>query len=158
MRAYALERDVIKVLRRVIRNNDVASMRGTAFIARPVKDVEGEVQRFENRLDESAVRALWSTFERHIIDHAVASIGVHGDSGPFAVSLRDYLTRQVEYARFDDLLDVYKKVVDSNLIGRAKQIKDYRDWIVHRNPRKIVPSTDSRSARDVLGAIIDQLP
>jgi len=45
----------------------------------------------------------------------------------------------IEYWRTEEILDLFKTVVDTNLIGEAKKIKKYRDWIAHRNPKKGKP-------------------
>jgi hypothetical protein len=45
----------------------------------------------------------------------------------------------VEYWRAEHILDIFKKNIDGALIGDAKKIKKYRDWVAHRNPRKPPP-------------------
>jgi hypothetical protein len=58
----------------------------------------------------------------------------------------------------DDLLDLFKSLVEVDKIGVAKQIKDYRDWIAHRNPKRLPPAqTEPRTAYSVLAAIIDAI-
>ncbi len=58
----------------------------------------------------------------------------------------------------DDVLDLFKPLVDPDQIGIAKQIKDYRDWIAHRNPNQPPPAqTEPRTANSVLAAIIEAI-
>jgi hypothetical protein len=64
----------------------------------------------------------------------------------------------MEYWKTGDVLDIFKGIVDPNLIGNAKQIKDYRDWVAHRNPRRPSPTkTDPASAYTVLQQILQRV-
>ena len=53
---------------------------------------------------------------------------------------------------------MFKEITDPNLIGNAKQVKQYRDWVAHRNidkgsPPKVAP----QSAYQILSKILDDL-
>ena len=64
----------------------------------------------------------------------------------------------MEYWRIADVLDLLKEHVDSDLIGQAKQIKQYRDWVAHRNMVKGVPADiPPQSAYIILSEILDKL-
>jgi hypothetical protein len=55
----------------------------------------------------------------------------------------------------DDLLNLSKGTVDAASLGRAKQIKEYRDWVVHRNPRRLPSSkTDAQTAYAFLSQLL----
>ena len=41
--------------------------------------------------------------------------------------------------KIEDVLDLFKRDIDAQLIGDAKNIKKHRDWIAHRNPRRPSP-------------------
>jgi hypothetical protein len=124
-----------------------------------VKDSEVDIERLRGRLDEMTVVAFWIEFERFIVAHITAQLSVaaaaHGD---FVRHLEAHIERQIEFSRFDDLLDLYKGWMDSNDVGRVKQIKDYRDWINHRNPKRPTPiAVLPIVARRVLGNVMDQI-
>ena len=52
------------------------------------------------------------------------------------------------------MLDMIKPMVGSDLAGQAKNIKKYRDWIAHRNPRKATPARiDLQTTRELLKLI-----
>jgi hypothetical protein len=68
------------------------------------------------------------------------------------------IVNAVEYWRIDEALDLIKPLVGSDLAGSAKSIKKYRDWIVHRNPRKPAPAkVDPQYAKEILKQITDTL-
>ena len=59
----------------------------------------------------------------------------------------------------ESLIAQYELANDcSSLLGHAKQIKQFRDWVVHRNPNKPAPSkTDPATAYRVFKDIITQV-
>ena len=61
---------------------------------------------------------------------------------------------EIERWRTTDLLDLLKGTADADLIGRAKQVKEYRDWVAHRNPAR-PPSArvDPETAFTVLASL-----
>ncbi len=157
--AYLLEHDLLKVARRVIDRADVSLMAGTRFVGRAVTESRDDVMRLRKRLDEMTVLAIWSAFERFLISDIVSRLSIApGAPPPFDARLRDHVEDEVEFSRFDDLLDLYKGWVDSADIGRVKQVKQYRDWISHRNPKRLPPAiVHPVAARAVLGDVMDHI-
>jgi hypothetical protein len=100
---------------------------------------------------------LWAWFERYLIEFIQAKAAIASSSpAEFAQRLQARITQAIEYWRPDDLLDLFKTVTDANRIGTAKQIKDYRDWIAHRNPKRQAPAqTEPANAYSLFLEIID---
>lgn len=91
----------------------------------------------QRRLDDATVINLWAVFERSLIEHITASWpGPTDRPEPFIVRLHEKAEREIERWRIEELLDLYKGWVGSETIGAVKQVKAYRDWVAHRNPRK----------------------
>ncbi len=64
----------------------------------------------------------------------------------------------MEYWKANDILDLFKVVLNPELIGRAKQVKKYRDWVAHRNPKKGQPTNvPPKSAFKILSCVIEQI-
>lgn len=154
-----LERDLLKIAARAIRVTNLSFLSGTGFVGRPVSESQSDVERLRSRLDEMTVVALWIEFERFVINHVMSQLSVSSTApAPFDAQLGAHVERQIEFARFDDLLNLYKGWVDSNELGRVKQIKEYRDWIAHRNPKRTAPAAvDPLTARAKLGDVMDQI-
>ena len=107
--------------------------------------------------DDLAIVALWAWFERYLIEFTQTKAEITSCSPvEFAQVLQARITQAIEYWRPDDLLDLFKTITDANQIGTAKQIKDYRDWIAHRNPKRRAPAqTDPATAYSLFLAIIE---
>jgi hypothetical protein len=135
-RSYRRTREALKIAHRFLRT-DRSVRRGTAFAAFDPDDFEVEFLGMERRLDDATVISLWVVFERFLIEHVMASWPKRTDEPTsFDVRFRTKAGREVERWRLEELLDLYKGWVDANALGTAKQVKSYRDWIAHRNPRK----------------------
>ncbi len=65
---------------------------------------------------------------------------------------------EIERWRASDLLDLLKGTADEDPIMRAEQVKQYRDWVAHRNPAK-PPSArvDAKTAFTVLESLLAAL-
>jgi hypothetical protein len=57
----------------------------------------------------------------------------------FTKSIYGKITKECEYWRINDVLDLFKVIIDPALIGEAKTVKKYRDWIAHKNLAKPPP-------------------
>ncbi|MDB5073284.1 MAG: hypothetical protein JWM87_4395 [Candidatus Eremiobacteraeota bacterium] len=156
---YRLERDLLTIAARAIRKTAQPYLVGTGFVGRTVTDSQNDVERLRSRLDEMTVVALWIEFERFLVNHVLSQLHVLGTAPPpFDVQLGAHVEHQIEFSRFDDLLDLYKGWIDSNHIGNVKQIKDYRDWVSHRNPKRPTPAkVDPAQARAILGNVMDAI-
>lgn len=95
-----------------------------------------------------------------MIDYVIEKARSMTQMEPTAFSENFYnrLQTAVEYWRSDEILDMFKPTIDQNLIGHAKQIRDYRNWVAHKNWRRGSPAkTDPRSAFKILSEIIRQI-
>ncbi len=64
----------------------------------------------------------------------------------------------VEYWKSDDVLDLFSKDIDAQLIGDAKNIKKHRDWIAHRNPRRPSPGAVTPAfAYKILSEVLERI-
>jgi hypothetical protein len=116
---------------------DRGARRGTRFARVAEREFEAEFLGMQRRLDDATVINLWVVFERFVIEHVAASCSTQANRPErFADLLREKTSHEIERWRVDELLDLYKGWVDPSRIGTAKQVKAYRDWVAHRNPRK----------------------
>jgi hypothetical protein len=157
--AYRRTLDVFKVAYHSLRD-DPRARHGTRFVGSTAHDIKTEFKAMRNRLNDAAVVELWVIFERFVIEYTAASVEPRRDqlAAAFEQRLRLKMSYEIERWRFDELLDLYKGWLDSDAIGRAKQIKAYRDWVAHQNPRRRPPiEADAEAAYDVLVSIVTEI-
>jgi hypothetical protein len=157
-KTYEWLRDCLKVTKRAINEGNTRLLDDTAFMGQSQTQAADWIDDASKAADDFAVVALWAWFERYLIEFTQAKASVIASSSPaeFAQRLQARVTQVIEYWRPDDLLDLFKAITDANQIGTAKQIKDYRDWIAHRNPRRPAPAqTEPANAYSLFLAIID---
>lgn len=111
----------------------------------------------QDEVNELFILALWVVFERELRDH-VRSEGTRplGDAGtPFHLGLSAHVQKEIDYWKNDEVLDLFKTIVGPNIIGQAKQIKEYRDWVAHKSrPRRSQTNITPKFAYDTLSEII----
>jgi hypothetical protein len=120
------------------------------------------IQQSHAELNDLFVLALWATFERCIRDY----LQVKGDKlktvlpTTLANPLYEHFYDEVEYWKPYDMLDMLKATLSSTLLGHARQIVKYRDWVAHgRTPKKLPSAIIKPSeAYKTLNEIINTLP
>lgn len=155
---YELEKDLLKVAARAVRAADASLLVNTQFIGRSTSSAEMDLHMLRTRLGEMTVVALWIEFERFMVRHVMETITIAASGAPasFVPKLTERIEHEVEFTKFDDLLDLYKGWLTPNDVGNIKQIKQYRDWISHRNPKKKKPAAiDPGPAKTLLARAMD---
>jgi hypothetical protein len=160
MAEYRLNRDVLKIAGRAANAGEKRLLTSTGFYARPEDEIRDELNVMAERLDQITVLNLWVIFERYVLDHIGRQAQLLTAAAPagFATNLEAKVRSEIEYWRFDEVLKLFSGWLDSDVLGQAKQIKDYRDWLAHRNESKIPPIiAQPASVRSVLGALMDTI-
>ncbi len=131
-RIYQTTLDCFKVASRSISRNDLRLLNKTEFIEYTEDEASKKIKICQNDADDFVIVSLWASFERSLFLYLTTDI-VNLQSKLFTERVADHIER----LKLSDVLDSFKKVgIDSNLIGQAKQIYDYRNWIAHRNAKK----------------------
>lgn len=154
---YIATRDCFRIAQEVVSAGEVRFLKRTAFVSDTSRQSEETIIKNRNRADEFFILALWVVFERYIISLFQKKGEVLKDITPhlFADGFYNKVEFEIERWRIEDLLDILKNLIDPNFVGDAKNIKRYRDWIAHKNPKKPAPSkTDPQFAYSVLSGII----
>lgn len=150
----------LKVTRRVLNKAPVhnALLVGTRFMASSTSGADSVPDSVLDNVNDLFILAIWSVFEREVRTFVEAE-GTRPlvESGfPLHETMAVQLKREIEFWRNDDVLDVLNaQVNDVDLIGTAKQIRQYRDWVAHRNPKRGKPlNVTPRIAYETLSAIL----
>ncbi|GAA0189631.1 hypothetical protein [Cupriavidus pauculus] len=159
-KAFEVARDSFKVAVRTVREQYEPFIRRTQFVGATPEEAEAALELASQQASDLAVLALFATFERYVIEHLQAANErlAAGHPAEYSRKLAEKFKAEVEYWRFDDILDLFKPEVDTDLIGQVKQIKRYRDWIAHRNSGRPVPTQATpATAYEVLSKLIDEI-
>lgn len=121
------------------------------------------IKTFEQGWRESEalfVLSLWATFERFIRNYLQEKGKKLQEISPtsLASSIYPYFEKEVEFWKAEDILDLLKSSLtpNANLIGQAKQILQYRNWIAHgKNANTIPTQVTPVYAFDTLNAIVE---
>jgi len=159
-KAFEVARDSFRVAIRTVREQHEPFIRRTQFVGATLEEAETALEEASRQASDLAVLALFATFERFVIEHLQAANErlATGHPEEYSRKLAEKFKAEVEYWRFDDILDLFKPEVDTNLIGQVKQIKRYRDWIAHRNTDRAVPTQATpATAFEVLSKLIEEI-
>ncbi|SRR6266851_4443495 len=153
---YELANDCFKIAARATRNKIDNLLKETAFEV-STGTAQKKIQKTRADTADLTVAAMWAYFERDLIDY-VQRKGerlARLKPKPFTENFSAKLISEIEYWRAPELLDLFSGHINSDLLGQAKQIKRFRDWVVHRNPNKPAPiKTDPVTAYRVFKNII----
>ena len=159
-KVYEVTKDCLKVAQRTVSGCDDRLLRETQFIGTSVPESTEWIARSRSESDDFVIMSLWVTFERIVISYLQEKGKRILEAQPASFSKRLYsrFEMEVEYWRIEDVLDFFKSGIDPVLIGDAKNIKRYRDWIAHRNPnRKSPPKVYPVFAYRILSEILAQI-
>jgi len=93
------------------------------------------IERVQRELTDLAVLSYFATFEQLLLDHFESSISalLEREKEPLR---RRILEGQIQLRKpretpITNVLDYYKAIVDSDLVGQVKQVYQYRNWVAH---------------------------
>ncbi len=134
-------------------------LRKTGFSGINPEEAEKRIKMSIKDADDYVILSLWAVFERQLHEYLQYECDKMLDhESSFNEEVHKKFDDKMERWRNDDILDIFKTVVDSRLIGDAKNINSYRNWIAHRNIKKGNPGTiKPGTAYNVLSAILTSL-
>ncbi|MGA2027015.1 MAG: hypothetical protein ABSH17_08105 [Syntrophobacteraceae bacterium] len=155
---YQLARDCFKITGRIVKSKNQGLLSYTSFAMASEEDAGKIIEIGRSEWDDFAILSLWAVFERVVIDFVreKAKILINQHPKDFSKRLYGFVEGQIEFWKIGDKLDLLKGVVDSALIGQAKQIKNYRDWVVHKS-RTPADNVTPKQAYAVLSRIVSTI-
>jgi hypothetical protein len=162
---YQASRDALKVTKQTISHDDKETLLSrTTFESQSPTEAKQVIEDSLKELEDLFVLSLWSKFERFIRDYLQQKGATLQTTQPTALAhpMYEYFCDEVEFWKPHQMLDLLKKslfTTNSHIIGKAKQILTYRDWVAHgKNPNKY-PSSNitTRFAYKILNEIVETL-
>ena len=94
-----------------------------------------EVKEVKETIEDLFILEIFSCLERFLRNQLLECLKFEN-----CYLKSEKLLNHIEFMKTEELLDALKGLVDSNMVGYLKQIKQYRDWVAHgRNPQKPPP-------------------
>lgn len=140
---YQVTRDCLQIASRSIESENLNFLKSTSFINSPIDKCKQDIMESRNNANDYVILSLWIIFERNLLEYCLIENekSLNNNLNPLSKKISEKISNDIEYWRIDDVLDIFKSLVDPNLIGQAKQIKKYRDWIAHKNLKKPRPQS-----------------
>ena len=158
--SYRTTIDCLKVASRSIDKGELHLMNRTKFASSRIDAAKLMIEASRSNADDFVIVSLWAAFERKLLEY----VQVEGKKllqktpNNFNLQVHQKIESEMEYWKSDDVLDLFKSVVNSELIGNAKPVKKYRDWVAHKNPKKgpppnVPPQTAYRILSDIISVV-----
>lgn len=156
-RNYLLGRDSLKVVKSAYKKKSEL-LRKTKFEEICEHDFDDWYKDYLESSGDFCIVTLWAIFEDELIRFLLRKIEIIKQVSPesLANNLANRIENSIEYWYSKDRLDLIKSIVDPNMIGNAKQIKEYRDWIAHRR-KEPSASVKPETAFKILKSILQKL-
>lgn len=154
--AYQTTNDCLKIARRSIDKQKLDLLNKTKFMTLPIHEANLNIENSRKNADDYVILSLWIVFERHLFDYLTLETQRILINNPSILTqkVHEKIDYELEYWRIDDVLDIFKTIIDPHIIGQVKQIKKYRDWLAHKNPKKPIPQiVTPRMAYTVLSEV-----
>jgi hypothetical protein len=124
----------------------------------PLSVLERDVKRAQSENKKLVILSLWSVFERCLVEYLQRHISIPPVSMPEVGNLlQQQIVDAVEWWKVDDKLDILKPLLTVKVVGRLKQIRQFRDWVAHRNPSASPNNIDPQTAYTLLREAVQQI-
>ncbi len=165
---YKVTRDSFRIAERAIQTQNPTTrqrlLQRTVVENQNIIDAKLIIQKSIKESDTLFVLNMWATFERFLRDDLQMRGQLLLNNQPPALghSIYKHFEKEVEFWKPVEILDFLKDSLFQSkiaLIGQAKQVLAYRDWVAHGKNTKNPPSTDIKplAAYNTLNEIVETL-
>lgn len=152
-------KDSLKVTKRVL-NKKISNIFGkTIFEKQKPKTINTLTESATNELDDLVVLSLFASFERQLRKEIITKSLILEKIDPTKLGkkISSQVSKEIEYWKIDEIIDLFNPVVDSYICGQLKEIKRYRDWLAHGKMRKKSVSADPKTTFETIKLFCDEL-
>ena len=163
--AYNTSQDAFRITKKAINHPDkVILLKKTQLRLQSISDAKTRIIQSNEITEDLLVLSLWSTYERFVRIYLQQKGAKLQTIQPTVLAhpIYAYFCDEVEFWKPNQILDLLKKTLFTTqpyLIGQAKQILTYRDWVAHgKNQDKQPPSNITAPfAYKILNDIVETL-
>lgn len=161
-KAYQVSTECFKIAQEVIKQQKAHLFTQSKWPTQP--NAQQDIHQAAKESDELFVMDLWATFERFAITYLQNKGSVLQSIAPvnLANPVYEHFKREVEYWKPDNILDLLKEIpsIDKNLVGQARAILRYRNWIAHGKDKQkasFVSAVSPSYAYQILNKMVEIL-
>jgi len=158
---YKASKNCFRITKNVVKHHERDSfLQDTDFISKDKNEIFEIIGKGLKESKDLFVVDLWATFERFIRDYLQDKALKLQQVYPTTIggSMYLYVEGEIEFWKPEDILEkILKNTLSpsSYLVGQAKQILQYRNWIAHgKNPNKTTARITPEFAHQVLNEIV----
>jgi len=158
--SYQVMCDCLKIAQRGVSEKNMGLLNKTNFWSVSEEDARHQIKKGRSDANDYVILSLWAAFERIITEYLQIQSRkiLYNSPSEFSQKIHQKIEHEMEYWKSDDILNIFKVLIDSDLVGQAKQIKQYRDWVAHRNVSKGAPANvPPKKAYEILSEILYRL-
>jgi len=166
--AYKTAQDSFRIAKRAIKTEYPPArqrlLQRTEMETQSITEAECLLEKSNKESDALFVLTLWATFERFIRDDLQKRGQILCQTNPpdLGISIYEHFEKEVEFWKPVEILDFLKKRLfktQPDLIGHAKQVLAYRDWVAHgKNPKNLPSATQHpKDVFNTLNEIVETL-
>jgi hypothetical protein len=158
--SYQTTMDCLKIADRGVTLGELRLLANTRFIRSEADEAKRVISQSKDDAGDFVILSLWAVFERILVQclRMESRLMLRNPAADFNSILHDRLSADIEYWKATDMLDLFRPLVNEELIMQAKQIKKYRDWIAHKNPSKPAPTNVvPQTAYKILSLFVEEI-
>jgi hypothetical protein len=133
LRWYRLIKDSQAVALHLIRLHPESVPKDSLFTGQTLEEARNLLQQATAEVDDLTIVSLVAVFEQRILDHLTDIVKTlqSQQQGVLPLEVLKYGLDKAERWYFPDVLDFFKVPVATEVIGQAKQIYQYRNYVAH---------------------------
>jgi hypothetical protein len=155
---YRVIKDSQAVLLHLTKLHPNAVPSDSLFAGRTLEDAKALLQKASDEVDDLTIVSLVSVFEQTILDYLtdVTKTLQLNQPGPFPLQVLSYGLERSERWYFPDVLDFFKVIVATEIVGQVKQIYQYRNFVAHGKKGAKPVSSDPLTAYKKLSIFLKE--
>ncbi len=156
--SYRISSDNHKVVIKLLNEDPKSFPENIDIASLSISDAKESLDSAYTELQDLTIVSLIAIFEKIIIKH-IFDICIKDSSllkDEFSKTAMEYVTKLKDRWSLMNILDIYKSIVSSNVVGEIKQIIEYRNWVAHGKKNNKPLSLSPEIAYQRLSAFIKQ--
>lgn len=153
---YSITIDCLKIAKKTVESDELQLLTETHFAGSAVNESAAWLQDSQLASNDFVILNLWTVFERFVIEYIQDKGAKIREQRPswFCEGLYEEFEKKSQWWT-DEVLRIFEKRIRKDLIHDARDIRRYRNWVAHKNPKKPAPSVTPEFAYETLTKLVE---